>query len=58
MRITGAFRAGDVRHAVADNALARDLLGWTPKVSFNQGIAALVAWARDNKLARSDGGAH
>lgn len=44
--LTGAFRAGDIRHAVADIGLARETLGWSPKVTFATGAAALVAWAR------------
>jgi dTDP-L-rhamnose 4-epimerase len=52
LKITGAFRVGDVRHAVADVALARGLLGWQPKVSFEKGIASLVTWA----TAESDKG--
>jgi dTDP-L-rhamnose 4-epimerase len=45
-RISGDFRPGDIRHAVADIARARALLGWTPQVDIATGIAALVAWAR------------
>ncbi len=45
-QVTGAFRAGDIRHAVADITNAETLLGWTPQVSFEQGVSALVAWAR------------
>lgn len=44
--ISGMFRAGDVRYAVADVAKARDLLGWSAKTSFEDGIAALVDWAQ------------
>jgi len=46
MTVTGAFRAGDIRYAVADTTLARQVLGWSPQVGFEQGVAALVAWAR------------
>jgi dTDP-L-rhamnose 4-epimerase len=46
LKVTGAFRVGDVRHAVADNSLARRHLDWSPKVSFEDGIAQLVKWAR------------
>lgn len=46
MRVSGAFRPGDVRHAVADIGLARSLLGWSPAVPFEQGVANLVAWAK------------
>ena len=46
LAVTGAFRVGDVRHAVADISLARELLHWDAKVSFEQGVSALVAWAK------------
>lgn len=44
--VTGAFRAGDIRHAVADITRAREVLGWTPQVTVEAGVAALVEWAR------------
>lgn len=45
--ITGAFRAGDIRHAVADIAQAQSVLGWRPEVSIEQGVERLAAWARE-----------
>lgn len=42
--ITGSFRAGDIRHCFADISLARDLLGYRPQVSLEQGMAELVEW--------------
>ncbi|MFC0632425.1 NAD-dependent epimerase/dehydratase family protein [Brevundimonas balnearis] len=47
-RVTGAFRAGDIRHAVADVRKAERLLGWTASVSFEEGLAGLIAWSRDH----------
>lgn len=44
--ISGAYRAGDIRHAVADPSLAAEVLGWRAQVSFRDGVADLVAWAR------------
>lgn len=41
--ITRRHRAGDVRHCFADISLARELLGFTPKVEFDAGLADLVA---------------
>jgi len=48
IRINGAFRAGDIRHAVADIKRAKDLLGWEPHVFLPEGTAALVEWARES----------
>jgi dTDP-L-rhamnose 4-epimerase len=42
--VTGKYRAGDIRHCFADIALARDVLGFTPEVPFEDGLAELVAW--------------
>jgi dTDP-L-rhamnose 4-epimerase len=46
LRVTGNFRAGDVRYAVADISAAVGALGWAPRVSFSEGIALLAEWAR------------
>lgn len=42
--ITQRHRAGDVRHCFADISLARELLGFTPKVDLDAGLAELAAW--------------
>jgi dTDP-L-rhamnose 4-epimerase len=42
--ITGDFRVGDIRHAVADISQAKKLLDWEPKVSFRQGLEELSCW--------------
>jgi nucleoside-diphosphate-sugar epimerase len=34
---------------VADNALAKKLLGWSPEVSFREGIKRTVAWYTEAK---------
>jgi dTDP-L-rhamnose 4-epimerase len=50
-RITGEFRRGDVRHCVADTRRARTDLGFRPRVAWEEGLAELVAWARDTSAA-------
>jgi dTDP-L-rhamnose 4-epimerase len=50
-KISGNFRAGDVRHAVAEIALARDLLGWQPRTGFGAGLKHFVEWAKENQAA-------
>jgi dTDP-L-rhamnose 4-epimerase len=42
--LTGRFRAGDIRHCFADVALARDLLGYSPEVALEDGMAELADW--------------
>jgi nucleoside-diphosphate-sugar epimerase len=41
-----APRTGDVRHSRADVTLARQLLGYEPKVSFEEGLRMTVDWYR------------
>jgi dTDP-L-rhamnose 4-epimerase len=48
--ISGAYRAGDIRHAVADSGLAARVLGWRAEVPFCQGVADLVAWAKAEQV--------
>ena len=40
------FRAGDVRHCSADIELARRVLDYRPKISFEDGMRELVEWGR------------
>jgi len=40
--LTGGARAADVRHVVADPRRARDLLGFTSRVGFADGVAAFA----------------
>ncbi|MFQ6672344.1 MAG: NAD-dependent epimerase/dehydratase family protein, partial [Candidatus Tectimicrobiota bacterium] len=44
--LVGKYRAGDIRHCVADISRARAILGFTPRVPFAEGVADLVAWVR------------
>jgi nucleoside-diphosphate-sugar epimerase len=39
-------RAGDVRDSLADISLARDLIGYDPKVAFAEGLSRTFAWFR------------
>jgi dTDP-L-rhamnose 4-epimerase len=45
VNITGAFRDGDIRHAIADLTLARRALGYSPSTGFPAGLAAFLDWA-------------
>jgi dTDP-L-rhamnose 4-epimerase len=42
--IVNKFRAGDIRHCVSDIALARELLGFEPKMPFDAGMRELLGW--------------
>lgn len=48
LKVTGQFRPGDVRFAVADLSAAKKTLSWTPQISLPEGIGALVSWARES----------
>lgn len=42
--VTGKYRMGDIRHCFADIAQARALLGYTPAVTLETGLADLTKW--------------
>lgn len=42
----GPPRPGDIRHSVLANHRARRLLGWAPRVSLEEGLAATYQWYR------------
>ncbi len=47
--ISGDFRSGDIRYAIADISKARDVLGWTPATRLEDGLTRLAAWAREEQ---------
>jgi dTDP-glucose 4,6-dehydratase len=42
-------RPGHDRRYAMDNRKIREALGWTPRHTFDQGLAATVQWYRDNQ---------
>ena len=42
--LPGTFRAGDIRHCIADVSLARELLGFEAQVTLENGLAELADW--------------
>jgi dTDP-L-rhamnose 4-epimerase len=42
--LTGQARAGDIRHCFADITLARELLGFEPRVELETGMRELAEW--------------
>jgi nucleoside-diphosphate-sugar epimerase len=49
--IYSSTRAGDVRDSQADITKARRLLGYTPTVSFDEGLGRTVTWYRESLIA-------
>ena len=45
VRITGAFREGDIRHGTADLHAARKGLNYEPRWSFSAGLDHFLSWA-------------
>jgi dTDP-L-rhamnose 4-epimerase len=46
-QVVGKYRVGDIRHCFADISLAREVLGYEPRVTFEQGMQELVAWLQE-----------
>jgi dTDP-L-rhamnose 4-epimerase len=52
IRVSGAYRLGDIRHNYADNAKASRLLGFRPKVNFSEGIARFAKWVQEQAVPK------
>lgn len=42
--VTGNYRLGDIRHNIADTTRLQTILGYTPKVTFEDGVKAFAQW--------------
>lgn len=42
-------RMGDVRHSLADLSRSKEILGYSPKIGFSQGLEGITALAREGK---------
>lgn len=56
IKITGAYRVGDIRHNIADLDLANRELGYAPKVFFEEGVKCFLNWAEEQP--KEDGTAY
>lgn len=52
LRITGAYRVGDIRHNFAAPEKARDLLGFEARTDFSTGIGQFARWVLTQPLAK------
>ena len=52
--VTGNYRLGDIRHNYADISKITKLLGFQPKVNFDDGIAAFCNWVDDQVIQESN----
>ena len=56
--VTGRYRVGDIRHCFADITRARELLGYEPQISLEEGMRELVGWLREQERPDDAVGAH
>lgn len=49
IRVNQEFRKNDIRHCFADISRAKKLLGWSPKVSLEEGLKELIEWSEGEK---------
>jgi len=50
IKVSGNFRLGDIRHNCADISLARNILGYEPKFSFEDGLKKFCEWVLTQPL--------
>ena len=48
--ISGKYRLGDIRHNYADLTKIKDVLGFSPKYSFQKGILEFVKWVKTQEI--------
>ncbi len=53
LRVSGAFRKGDIRHSIADVSKARDKLGFEAKWKFGRGLEQFLDWSREREVTNS-----
>jgi dTDP-L-rhamnose 4-epimerase len=53
VQITGAFRQGDIRHCFADIEKVKQVLGFSPKWSFREGVTKFLEWASTQQVSES-----
>jgi dTDP-L-rhamnose 4-epimerase len=52
--ISGAYRIGDIRHNFADIRKISELLGFTPKIDFCEGIEMFVSWVNEQQVCEDN----
>jgi len=54
LNVSGNYRLGDIRHNYADITLAKKILGFEPKWSFDQGIKQFTEWVNRQELQKDN----
>lgn len=50
LKVSGNYRLGDIRHNYADITLAKNVLNFQPKVTFDEGIKRFTDWVNRQEL--------
>ena len=50
LKVSGDYRVGDIRHNYADITKAKELLGFVPQWSFDEGIKMFVQWVNEQHI--------
>jgi dTDP-L-rhamnose 4-epimerase len=53
LRVSGAFRKGDIRHSFADVSKSENKLGFSAKTGFGLGLERFLMWSREREVANS-----
>jgi len=56
--VTGKYRVGDIRHCFADITRAREVLGYEPQITLDDGMAELAEWLEDQTAEDKVDSAH
>ena len=54
IKITGNYRLGDIRHNFADLSKINKFLGFSPKISFNQGLKNFTDWVDSQDIQKDN----
>ncbi len=54
LNVSGNYRLGDIRHNYADISLAKRILKYEPKWSFDQGIKQFTDWVNQQELQKDN----
>ena len=54
LNVSGNYRIGDIRHNYADISLAKKILRFEPKWSFDQGIKQFTEWVNQQELQKDN----
>lgn len=54
LNVSGNYRLGDIRHNYADISLAKKMLGFEPKWTFDQGIKQFTEWVNQQELQKDN----